>query len=525
MTINNTKATSLWTINDRVLLLGGSWRIVDSPSEAKALRLKKSRQGAGIAFELKHTPIAGDPDDADSNQRSVCFYDVDHKAGARLYSAGALVATLAPDVFVCKSLDSSAVWVFAAINGRPLPGFDKVVRPDEVYTLRKMAELGGDQLRLVGDMPDCELTLEKLIENEPRGVSAAIWEAALLKSKRQVLLPLAGGLALGAIVSFGVVHRDDVADVAKRAWTQLPFASADASRAAMKPMPTPPRPVVAASAPNAAASAVAAAVIPRRSASGALRTLMDALHAVPSSVEGWIVESAACKTDAPECQLVWSPLPGALPDGASSIPGVNLSVDDIMSKQVRARLGVDFRAGERREMEQQAEAAERRASKGRPPKRLDTPPPALTAEHRLAPLAVTPARAEDLLSFFSLDTSFNPEQAGALAVSITVRDTAPPAPPKGGVAAKPGPLPLAPIAAVVAASGSKEQKPAPVPAPPSLADLRKLRIEASGPLWQYRALVDSLNSTAITVDQLTLTQLADGEPLLRMSATAYVHRR
>ena len=340
----------------RALLIGGTWKLADSASDVKVIRAEIPR--GSILFELLHT-----------NDRSVVVYSRPLKLNRGAVSGGAIVTALAPDVFVCHQIDSATFWVFAAVNGHPLPGFDRIVRMSEVAQLLSDARLSGAEMTLVGDVPESEMSLAILLG----GADAVAWNSTSITSRSPWMIPTVG-VAACAVVLGGYFS-----------W----FATAE---------PTTPVvssgvvsvPVVAAQAPHPAASEVPPEPeIPvRYSSRAATLGVMAAVRSLPASVNGWVPTSVICKMASSDCVATWTATPGAKPDGAESIPGVDLNVTSALGKQVQSHFNAN-----------------------------------LTANGRVQLIA-----EEDLLSFYSLGTSYLADPSD---YTVTITPAAQQMPPGG----------------------------------------------------------------------------------------------
>ncbi|MEJ6002719.1 hypothetical protein [Paucibacter soli] len=402
-------ATQSLDIAGRQLLIGGAWRLADSPADVKAVRSRL--QPGGLVFELLHT-----------SDRSVVVYARPKRLKKNAASGGAIVATLVPNVFVCHHLDAATVWVFAAVNGHPLPGFDKVVRQSEVVQILAEARLSGQELKLIGDDPAADMTLANLLG----GADAASWSSASLKTRNPWISPALGALSCGVVVAIYFY-------LSGRAPEQVAVV------APVVPAPAVVRPPLAPASVPASAVEVPPAEPVRFSASSAIREALSTVRELPVSVKGWVPTSAVCRVSTSECVISWTSTPGSLPESAKFIPGVELSLESALGKQVKSHLRIDFKPSGRIVM----------LDEGR------------------------------LLSFYSLDTNL---LSSPVPYTVSVRRAE-------------------------RSNGPRGQQ--------------VVGIDAYGPLWAWEKIVEALDISTVTLDEVTLSQITTSDPQLRLAGTAY----
>lgn len=293
----------------RRLRIGGTWRLVDNATDVKAVR---AEAGRAVVLEVPH-----------QNDRSVVTYPREG-GGAVAYSAGALVANLAPDVFVSHAVDGTTRWVFAAVNGAPLPGFDKLVRTGEVAAILEEARMGGAELALIGDVEGAEKSLEELVQ----GADVAAWKAASLKQPRVLMWAGVGVVAVTSLALAGVYGSKLMAQHEAGSVAAQPAASPVVITPA--PMPSP-----------ASAPAVSPPPPSRFAAAASINAVLAVLRKLPASVQGWTPSEVSCQIHAGSCTVSWAAGEGAMPEGAAAIPGVELTTQAAIGRRVQSKVAME----------------------------------------------------------------------------------------------------------------------------------------------------------------------------------------
>ncbi|MFK4705765.1 hypothetical protein ABIC83_002604 [Roseateles asaccharophilus] len=413
--MSGTPQTYAIDVGGRQLLVGGDWHLVESAAGVKAV--KADLPGSAILFELAH-----------ATDRSVAIYGRPAKTSLKpsAASGGAIVALHAPNVFVCHQLDSAHFWVFAAVDGHPLPGLDRVVRESEVAQMLADARSSGSRLTVVGSHAEAETTLDGLLQ----AADAVSWLTATIKARKSWVVPAAGfGLCAVVVgVYFAYLHfMPSERDVVAQAPTPAPRVLAPAP--VQVPASSPPQ--------------MSAPEMPLRiSAVAATRAALDAVRGLPTSVNGWVASLANCRVAEGKCSVTWAASPGATPAGAKSIPYVDLNLDAAVGKQVTSV--IDFK---------------------------------VSGDER-----VIPVEDADLLSLYSIDSNF---QSTPNVYTVTVAK-----PERGG--------------AVVGGGQSVA------------------RVTSFGPMWSWEKISSAIQRQAISVESLTLSQLATNDPQIRVAAIAYL---
>ena len=303
-------------VSGRHLLISCQWRYADGPAESREIRSAAPK--GSVFYELAH-----------QGDRSLAIYTPPQDVPQSVSSGGAMVAILAPDCFVCHRLDASSFWVFAAVNGRPLPGFDRVVVSAELAPLLRESRHRGIDMRVIGDELGAQETLEDLLSTADEDLWSRTMITAGKSWKRPALLAaLGGGALLATAVGYYAlfVHPSTPA--------VQPPQSQDPAMAGPPVSPIAPVP----------ASHPAPRLPDRVEPEDAIRMVMDALRSVPDSVNGWRPRGVTCRFPTTSCTVEWVPHNGARLDGASSIPGVQMSSDVFTSKSVRSDLNVSASA-------------------------------------------------------------------------------------------------------------------------------------------------------------------------------------
>lgn len=309
-------------IGGRQLLIGGDWHLADNPGEAKAVRTENERDA--VSFELKHERAS-----------SIALYTLPPKLALRpdVVSGGALVALAAAEVFVCQPIDTTRCWVFAAIHGRPLPGFDVVVRSSEVQLLLADARMSGATLTLVGEVAgESCLPLQSLLAD----LEPSAWAAAQIKKQTKWLRPAGAAAILSALTVAGFVAHTLL--VPKDEPAPVQAGRSPNARPAVSPQAVPASAATLPEQPAVPQGPQRFAVVP------SIKVLLATVRDIPTSVNGWVASSVTCKLSEATCEITWLASPGANPSGAVAIPGTVVGQIGPANKVVTSQISAPFSA-------------------------------------------------------------------------------------------------------------------------------------------------------------------------------------